>query len=193
MVATHAKPDWYADPAARHHLRYWDGEKWTAYVSDHGETALDVQESPSVARRAHDDEHYVMRCRDCGFTHHIPKDCALPDVDFSVDPEAVRMTCLYGGVFTVSLSLAEFFDVEPTPASGNVLMASIGDNMRPLHEHLLTHCDPVFLVISQTPRSTSHVYRRQPEGNTYVRFSNSTGVDIVGPIDVSKAEIPGVS
>jgi hypothetical protein len=36
-----ARPAWYTDPSTRHRLRYWDGERWTAFVSDGGETAVD--------------------------------------------------------------------------------------------------------------------------------------------------------
>jgi len=32
---------WYADPAARHEQRYWDGTEWTAQVSDGGVTGTD--------------------------------------------------------------------------------------------------------------------------------------------------------
>jgi hypothetical protein len=32
---------WYADPAARHEMRWWDGAQWTAYVADGGEQAHD--------------------------------------------------------------------------------------------------------------------------------------------------------
>jgi hypothetical protein len=30
-------PDWYADPAGRFELRYWDGSKWTEHVSRGGQ------------------------------------------------------------------------------------------------------------------------------------------------------------
>lgn len=36
-----ASPGWYADPAARHHHRYWDGRDWTATVSDGAATSTD--------------------------------------------------------------------------------------------------------------------------------------------------------
>lgn len=36
-----AQAAWYTDPSARHRLRYWDGARWTAFVSDGGETAID--------------------------------------------------------------------------------------------------------------------------------------------------------
>lgn len=32
---------WYADPAGRHELRYWDGKGWSADVSDGGARSLD--------------------------------------------------------------------------------------------------------------------------------------------------------
>ncbi|HEX4489719.1 MAG TPA: DUF2510 domain-containing protein [Acidimicrobiia bacterium] len=32
---------WYADPAAGHELRYWDGSQWTEHVSDHGTQSID--------------------------------------------------------------------------------------------------------------------------------------------------------
>lgn len=41
MAMPVAQPAWYTDPSTRHRLRYWDGERWTAFVSDGGETAID--------------------------------------------------------------------------------------------------------------------------------------------------------
>jgi len=32
---------WFADPAARHQARYWDGGRWTEHVADDGVTAID--------------------------------------------------------------------------------------------------------------------------------------------------------
>jgi len=34
-------PGLYADPAQKHELRYWDGEEWTASVSDAGVQSTD--------------------------------------------------------------------------------------------------------------------------------------------------------
>ena len=33
---------WAADPYGRHQLRWWDGERWTAHVSDNGTTSEDL-------------------------------------------------------------------------------------------------------------------------------------------------------
>lgn len=33
--------NWYADPAGRHQLRYWDGHAWTGHVSDAGTQSVD--------------------------------------------------------------------------------------------------------------------------------------------------------
>jgi len=54
MVTTAAKPDWYADPTERHRLRYWDGARWTANVSDQGDASLDelAPEPPPPVRPA---------------------------------------------------------------------------------------------------------------------------------------------
>lgn len=168
-----------------HHRKHAEEETVT---SEHSQPRV-----TTATRKATPDEHYVLTCSECDFTHEIPRDCSLPDVDFSVDPEAVEITCLYGGVFNVSLALKGLFTIAPTPATGAILKASIVDHMKPLHDHMLTHCDPLFLLIRQAPRSTQHTYSRQPAGSTFVRYSNTTGIDIVGGIDVSKAEIPGVS
>jgi hypothetical protein len=65
--------------------------------------------------------------------------------------------------------------------------------MRALHGHMLSHCDPLFLVIQQTPSSTTHAYVARSQGSTYVRFSKTHGIDIVGNINLAKAQIPGVS
>jgi len=32
---------WFADPEHRHELRYWDGQRWTAAVSDRGVESQD--------------------------------------------------------------------------------------------------------------------------------------------------------
>ena len=36
-------PSWYPDPSGRHELRYWDGQRWTEHVSDHGRQSTDAQ------------------------------------------------------------------------------------------------------------------------------------------------------
>ena len=32
---------WFADPGGRHEFRYWDGQRWTEHVSDHGIHGVD--------------------------------------------------------------------------------------------------------------------------------------------------------
>lgn len=32
---------WHPDPAHRHELRWWDGQRWTEHVSDRGQTSID--------------------------------------------------------------------------------------------------------------------------------------------------------
>ena len=34
-------PSWQADPSGRHELRWWDGQRWTDHVNDHGLTSAD--------------------------------------------------------------------------------------------------------------------------------------------------------
>ena len=34
-------PGWHSDPASRHELRWWDGNRWTESVSDQGLTGTD--------------------------------------------------------------------------------------------------------------------------------------------------------
>jgi hypothetical protein len=41
-VAAGPVADWYPDPAGGHQLRYWDGTRWTAHVSDDGQQSTDV-------------------------------------------------------------------------------------------------------------------------------------------------------
>jgi|GEM_PF-5968358 len=144
------------------------------------------------AAKAKSNEHYLLKCVDCEFTHHIARDHSQGSVKFSVDPDSVKITCVYG-TFIVSLQVNEFFTITTVPASGRVLEASIGPNMRTLHAHMLSHCDPLFLIIQQSRSQTKHEYKRVAEGSTFVKFSKTHGIDIVGNIDVSKAEIPGVS
>lgn len=42
-MSTSVKAGWFPDPAGRHEVRYWDGELWTANVSDDGEQAVDSE------------------------------------------------------------------------------------------------------------------------------------------------------
>jgi len=37
-----APAGWFADPARRHELRYWDGQQWTQHVSDRGTQGIDA-------------------------------------------------------------------------------------------------------------------------------------------------------
>ena len=37
---------WWPDPLHRHQLRYWDGVRWTDYVSDHGVQTTDPVSGP---------------------------------------------------------------------------------------------------------------------------------------------------
>ena len=163
-------------------------------ISSGNQASSTVEPATPPTMIANATEHYVLKCMDCSFELHIPRSTTLPSVAFSVDVAKVKMACVYGGgAFTVTLGVHEFFTIATVPESGQVLHASIGDNIKPLHEHMLSHCDPLFLVIRQSRSQTTHEYKKQPEGNTYVRFSRDQGVDVVGNIDVSKAEIPGVS
>jgi len=61
-------------------------------------------------------QHYVLKCRSCDFTHHVPKDFADNQMTFSVESDKAQLTCLYGR-FTVSLAVGEFFTVESVPGS----------------------------------------------------------------------------
>ena len=137
--------------------------------------------------------HYELTCRQCGFRHPIPNRYRDAVVDYSVDENAVEIAIVYGGQYTVTLDLGRFFRLEHAPAAGLALEASISGHMPALHGHLMTHHDPLFLVIRQDPGRTHHAYRAEPEGDAYVRFSRTTGIDVVGEIDLSKAEIPGLS
>ena len=38
--------NWYPDPAGRHELRFWDGERWTDHVSSQGRQGVDPLQSP---------------------------------------------------------------------------------------------------------------------------------------------------
>ena len=40
------QPGWYADPHARHELRWFDGLRWTEHVSDGGVTATETVAGP---------------------------------------------------------------------------------------------------------------------------------------------------
>jgi len=45
-VATEA--NWYPDPTGGHQLRYWDGNVWTAHVSDNGVTGQAAMQPPPL-------------------------------------------------------------------------------------------------------------------------------------------------
>jgi len=87
----------------------------------------------------------------------------------------------------------DFFSIKPVPNLKEVLHLSIQDNIIPLHHHMLSHYDPLFLIVKQTTNRTTHQYKRTPKGSTYVKYSRDHGFDIIGNIDVSKAEIPGAT
>jgi hypothetical protein len=147
----------------------------------------DVDPAPR-ARRAKANEHYLLGCRACGSTHEVPSAYRDDTTDWSVDVGHVRLLCVFGGgAFTVTLGVEDFFTIKPVPMAAGVLHASIAKSMRVLNRHMLSHCDPVFLLIRQTSKRTDHDYKRQPEGETYVKVSASHGVDIIGNINVSKA------
>jgi len=143
--------------------------------------------------------HYDLKCRQCGFIHHVPGDYSDPPVDFSVDVDHVRLQWVIGGVFTLTLGLGEFYSIAPMPQSRVVVYTGIEDNMKPLHAHMIYHFDQVFLLIRQTATRTDHEYKTRPEGPLYVRYHRDGGIDIRGnrdtldTLDVSKAAIPGVS
>jgi hypothetical protein len=40
--ASSPPPAWHPDPTARHQFRYWDGNGWTAHVSDNGVASTDA-------------------------------------------------------------------------------------------------------------------------------------------------------
>jgi hypothetical protein len=142
-------------------------------------------------------QHFVLKCRSCDFTHPIPDHFADNQMTFSVERDTAKLVCVYGP-FTVSLSVGEFFTVESLPASRQILRAEIAANMKVLHPHMLAHCDPLFLLLRQTPTSTAHEYKRRQQddaGVPSVRYTRIHGTDFVGyeQVDVGKAEIPGVS
>ena len=138
--------------------------------------------------------HYALKCRECGFTHEIPHYYNEEGIKWVVDEAEVEITCVYGERFTVVLEAKEFFELVSQPAERDTLLLSIGDNMGVLHEHLTSHRDPLYLAIRQAPDQTRHEYTaKAPEDAPYVGFSRTGGIDIVGDIDPSKAEIPGVS
>jgi len=140
------------------------------------------------------DQHYELRCRECPFTHGIPDRYSDAVLDYSVDPRAVKIVCRFGGRFTVTLKMKDFFTIALVPAEGvHQYLAGIADNINPIHKHLMTHHDALFLNIKQKPTETHHEFSKEPKGRTFVRYQRGGGIDIVGDINVGKAEIPGVS
>ena len=118
----------------------------------------------------------MLECIDCDFTHHIPRELINNTVKYSVDVDDVRLICVYGPSghprqFTGTLEVKDFFRITPVPEAGRVLRASIVDNIKPLHSHMLSHCDPLFLIIQQSSNRTAHQYKNRPDGNTYVTLS----------------------
>jgi uncharacterized membrane protein YhaH (DUF805 family) len=148
---------------------------------------------PPPRRTAEANEHYLLGCTGCDFVHHIPRDYVDGGVSYSVNINEVRLVYVYEGQFTATLGVGEFFEVMPVPTVGETLHPSLRDTMNVLHSHMLSHWDPLFLIIQQTWNTTSHDYRIRAAGQTYVRFSRDRGTEVIGNIDVSKAEIPGLS
>jgi len=137
--------------------------------------------------------HYVLHSRNGGENIHVPSVFTTPQMSYTFDPGTVTMTCVYGGAYTVTLRLSDFYDATISDASGEILYASVSDTMKLVHKHLADSCNPLYLAIRQTSNRTEHEYLMDVTCHaTYVRFS-SHGTDIVGDIDVQKAEIPGIS
>jgi uncharacterized membrane protein YhaH (DUF805 family) len=138
--------------------------------------------------------HYVLICKKCGERFHIPQNTALSSGRYVFVPEMCLMFCEYGDTFTVGLEMSGFFDVETVPSSGQILKASITDTMNMIHPHLIKHYSPLYLEIKQFPKATEHRYALEipdVKHGGYVKYSDG-GMDVVGNIDVSKAEIPPV-
>jgi uncharacterized membrane protein YhaH (DUF805 family) len=139
-------------------------------------------------------QHYVLVCKKCGERFHIPQNTALPSGRYVFVPEMCLMFCEYGDTFTVGLETSGFFDVETVPSSGQILKASITDTINMIHPHLIKHYSPLYLEIKQFPKATEHRYALEVpdvKHGGYVKYSDG-GMDVVGDIDVSKAEIPPV-
>jgi hypothetical protein len=51
---------WFADPSARHELRYWNGNEWTAHVADGGAQGIDPIEPVSAQVRSAETDHGQM-------------------------------------------------------------------------------------------------------------------------------------
>jgi hypothetical protein len=144
-------------------------------------------------RAAKPGEHYVLECRTCDFTHDIPRATSFEIVDFDVYREIAAFQCTYASRFKVRLEVGDFFTMAAARGVISNRQASIVDNMKVLHPHIVSHCDPVYLLIEQSPDRTNHTYKHAPEGSIYVRYSAGQGTDVFGNIDPSKAEIPGIS
>jgi hypothetical protein len=57
-------PGWHPDPLGRHHLRYWDGDRWTEHVADSGVAGIDpLDAEPTPARTVHVDTHVRIGLR----------------------------------------------------------------------------------------------------------------------------------
>src|SRR5947208_1057579 len=65
------------------------------------------QTAPTNTSKANSDGHYVLKCIDCNFTHHIPSDYINGPVKFAVDTNKVEIVCVYGGAFTVTLRVKD--------------------------------------------------------------------------------------
>lgn len=48
-VGGNPEPGWYPDPSGNHELRWYDGNAWTAHVSDRGEQSHDDPGLPAIA------------------------------------------------------------------------------------------------------------------------------------------------
>jgi len=48
-----AAPNWYPDPGGKHEHRYWDGQRWTDNVADHGRQSVDPLVGTHVPSTGH--------------------------------------------------------------------------------------------------------------------------------------------
>ena len=106
------------------------------------QSAIEAVARRRVASKQQQRQHYILSCKICDFTHHVPDSFADNQMKFSVDRETAKLTGVYG-TFTVSLEVGEFVEVKSTPSSGQVLRGEIAANMKVLHSNMLWHCDPL--------------------------------------------------
>jgi hypothetical protein len=107
-------------------------------------------------------DKFLLRCRSCAYAQLIPS-------DYSVDVDEVTVKGKYLSQLALTVEIKEFFLVTPVPD-----LRTRGHrqfDLKQLHIHMLSHCDPLFLMLSDSEDFSAFKYKSHAEENDYAQFS----------------------